>query len=243
MQRTHTSTLNEACTSLAPNMLGAVAACALLLAGCVAQHPGSQFPANGQVRTQQSALDSTERSSPPARDSESIGASRSQNVIDDVTSELGPDAAETLPPSPPPPRPVDAGAAAVVDALIVALERVDASADDPVVIRLASWRNQSHASFEEIAQATQRMAGLLNDSRGRHNVRFTVDDDVPADFAMHATAYLVTDRGFDLWELYLRLTPADGSWTVWSPNGPVRLLRANRAGAPQVYIGPGVLDS
>ena len=67
---------------------------------------------------------------------------------------------------------------------------------------------------------------------------FTTDVDQPVHYQLLGTAYLVTAEGFDQWELFLRLSPAEDAWTIWQPAVPVRVLRQPRPGQPQITRWP-----
>jgi len=57
-----------------------------------------------------------------------------------------------------------------------------------------------------------------------------------ARYELHGTAYLVTARGFDQWELYLSLRPAGQAWTIWRADAAVRMLRQPRPGEPEIIL-------
>ena len=83
-----------------------------------------------------------------------------------------------------------------------------------------------------------RLAQVLTGAgrSGRVPMRFASRADEPVDYELSGTAYLMTSQGFDLWELYLSLHPSGQSWTVWSADDPVRMLRQPRGGDPQLYL-------
>lgn len=122
------------------------------------------------------------------------------------------------------------------DALVGAMRRgIALVGDEPwgeILVSLEGITNQSHAGAGEFDAMRTRLARLLTGS-GRGGpvlMRFVSSANEPVDYELRGTAYLVTTLGFDVWELYLGLYPEGRSWTVWSPTGPVRLLRQARGG-------------
>ncbi|UCD75688.1 MAG: hypothetical protein JSV91_01995 [Phycisphaerales bacterium] len=154
-------------------------------------------------------------------------------------TELGPEAAEALPPiDHTPPRPPDPGAEALVQALLGGMEHRPVGEDGTTVVDLARLRNHSHAAAAEFSSFRQRLTEVLNRAGEEAGVRFTAEAG-DAHYRLDGTAYLVTADGFDQWELYLRLSPADAAWTLWQSSRPIRVLRHARPGQPQFTAAPG----
>lgn len=128
----------------------------------------------------------------------------------------------------------DALAAAMRRSLTIAGER----SFGEILVRLDTLRNQSHASHREFETLLERLAEHLSraGAAGRVPMRFVVTPDEPVDYEMGGAVYLVTSAGFDQWELYLNLRPADGRRMIWSADGPVRMLRQPRGGVDPIYV-------
>ena len=107
-----------------------------------------------------------------------------------------------------------------------------------ILVRVDTLRNQSHASTGEFEKLLERLAGHLSraGSAGRVPMRFVVTPDEPVDYEIGGAAYLLTSAGFDQWELYLNLRAVGGRWTIWSADGPVRMLRQPRGGVDRIYV-------
>ena len=158
----------------------------------------------------------------------------------ELDGELDPAAIDTLRAGPQ--RPVhDPGASMLATSIIRSLDERPALTGEPARVYVEVFRNQSHAQPKEVEQASSRLAWLLDRAGRTKDLRFTSDNDEAVDYRLHATAYLITVDGFDQWELYMRLTPADANWTVWDSQRPIRLLRQDRSGVPQVYVPPGLV--
>ena len=144
---------------------------------------------------------------------------------------------EPTPPVPATPRRNYPGARALVRAIAQRVSEVSPAGGEAVV-SLGHLRNQSHCTAGEFESFKARLADLLTEMGEAEDLRFATDPDMPADYELLGTAYLVTADGFDQWELYLRLTPAAESWTIWQAGGPVRVLRQARPGRPEVTRWP-----
>lgn len=129
------------------------------------------------------------------------------------------------------PRPHDAGAAAMVEALAARIAR---SAPDcpPACIRIAGIRNQSHATEREFSALRQRLASALSPPGADHGLTFIADGD--AAYEIVGSAYLISQGGFDQWEMFLALQPVDQAWTIWQGERPIRMLRHPRPGIGEV---------
>ncbi len=129
----------------------------------------------------------------------------------------------------------DPGAIVLVQRLATVF---DAESDHRIALTISTWhlRNQSRAQSAEFDAMTQRLAMLLDAAGREHELHFTSDAARPVDYHLTGTAYLVNAGGFDQWELYLALKPADRSWTLWQSDSPVRLLRATRLRSQQIFL-------
>lgn len=107
-----------------------------------------------------------------------------------------------------------------------------------ILVRVDTLRNQSHASTGEFETLLERLAGHLSraGAAGGVPMRFVVTPDEPVDYEIGGAAYLLTSAGFDQWELYLNLRAAGGRWTIWSADGPVRMLRQPRGGVDRIDL-------
>ena len=140
-------------------------------------------------------------------------------------TELGADAAEALPPiEHPPPLTPDPGAEALLNDLLACMEDRRVGADGFTLVSLTRLRNHSRAAASEFIAFRLRLAEVLTRRGADLGVRFSTNGE-PADYRIDGTAYLVTADGFDQWELFLRLSPADESWTIWEHDVPVRVIR------------------
>lgn len=160
-----------------------------------------------------------------------------------ASEELGPEVAAAIPKTEQqPPGPVEEGAAALVQSITNGLR--DRAMDDQGVTRITiQLRNQSRSSVAEFNAMRERLAQALNraadDARGAR-LHFAVESenqhDGPSDahYLMQGTAYLISAGGFDLWELFLSISPASQHITIWDAPRPVRLLRTPRAGQPLI---------
>ena len=126
--------------------------------------------------------------------------------------------------------------------LVASMRRsIDLTGEPPwrqILVSVEGLRNHSHASAGEFNAMRRRLAGLLTSSgrSGRVPMRFVSHADELVDFELTGTVYLVTSQGFDLWELYLALQPEGKSWSVWSADTPIRMLRQPRGGEQQLFL-------
>lgn len=113
-----------------------------------------------------------------------------------------------------------------------ALSRAGEQTFAEILIRVDTLRNQSHASTGEFITMLERLAATLSraGASGGAPMRFVVRPDELVDYELGGAAYLMTAGGFDQWELYPTLRIPDGGATLWSADGPVRMLRQPRAG-------------
>lgn len=136
----------------------------------------------------------------------------------------------------PAPQPVDPGAAALLQAMLDRMGERIIGPEDTTRIGLSQLRNQSRASSAEFNEFRERFARLLNraaeDARGA-KVRFMCDADQDVEYQMQGAVYMISAGGFDLWEMFLSLTPSEKAWTVWEARNPLRVLRQPRPGQPQ----------
>ena len=192
------------------------------------------------TRTRPSSLQSV----PSNRHPTTVTSASNQPVRVAAESELGSEAAANIPealralPAPP-----DPGAAALVDSMLAGLGQRQAGPDGITTIGVRQVRNQSRCSGGEFGAFRERFAQLLNHQGRDSKVRFSGESDAVTQYELQGAAYLTTTQGFDVWELYLSLTPSVESWAVWTANGPVHVLRTPRPGQPQVLrIDPSVID-
>ncbi len=137
------------------------------------------------------------------------------------------------------PAPVtDDGAIALAGAMRRSLSNAGERHFGEILVRVDTLRNQSHASNREFATLLERLAGHLSraGAAGRVPMRFVVTPAEPVDYEMGGAVYLVTSAGFDQWELYLNLRAAGGRWTIWTADGPVRMLRQPRGGVDRIFV-------
>ena len=231
----------------------------LAAAGCATSSPHSAE--NWSTRHEPlTVAQPTERGEPASRASEPtprgpISRSDPGAAAADAERELGPEGvappAVDRPAIPPPP---DLGAVAIVEGLLAALpgERAISPAS-PLNISVNGISNQSHAQPREFDAFLGRFATLLNRAGDEHGLSFHLtpprpmdDPTSPApaiDYRLVGSAYLITAEGFDQWELFLRLTPADASWSLWQSGTPIRVLRHPRPGHQQITLWPLALDA
>jgi hypothetical protein len=164
--------------------------------------------------------------------------SRSQPARQAAREELGPETADQLEVDPrPSPRSPEPGADVLIDAIVQSLPSAKHNGMDEIIIGLAHVRNLSRSTSAEFEAFRQRLAQLLSGAGESHHLTFVAAEDA-GDFELLGTAYLITAEGFDQWEVYLRLSPADASWTLWQPAAPLRVLRQPRPGQPQITRWP-----
>jgi hypothetical protein len=186
-----------------------------------------------------SAPDETAESGPPRRTAERF---HERPAVTAARNELGDEAADAVRETMPErhaPQPADPGAAAVVE-LIAQHLPADRPVDDAGMTRIGFefLRNQSKCATPEFREFVQRFAELLTRAGRDRSLTFTADESERVDYQLLGSAYLNTVAGFDQWELYLRLSPADRAWTLWQPNAPVRVLRQPQPSRPQVTTWP-----
>jgi hypothetical protein len=180
--------------------------------------------------------DVTSRSQPAAAATSPVEtASHDAAIREQAAMELGSDVAASMPqvPETPPVEPVDPGAAMIVRSIAQTLAD-RRSAGDAVTIDLTTLQNLSRSGSEEFTAFVARLAALLNRAGVEHRIRFVDDKSTVCEYRMLGTAYLVNASGFDQWEMYMSLSPADRDWQVWDARNAVRILRTARAGQPQI---------
>ncbi len=118
-----------------------------------------------------------------------------------------------------------------------ALSRAGEQTFGEILVRVDTLRNQSHASTGEFRAMLERLAGALSraGASGGAPMRFVVRPGEPVDYELGGAVYLMTAGGFDQWELYPTLRIPDGGATLWSADGPVRMLRQLR-GADGLFM-------
>ena len=179
------------------------------------------------------------RAREPAPGPAYLSTDRTSNVREAASQEIGPEAAAEIPPLPPKHvAPRDPGARAFVKVLAGQLDPAAAAESGPVRIAVRHIRNQSRASASEFDRFLQRFAEVLSDAGQEESLIFVRGAEEVADYEMLGTAYLVTAGGLDQWELFVRLSPSDASWTVWEASAPLRVIRHPRPGQPQVLVWP-----
>lgn len=130
---------------------------------------------------------------------------------------------------PGPPVPLDPVAVQFVRAMRPAID------DGPLVIAVA-MDNLSHARPSEFEAMRTKLARYLDraaKSAGAPDVDFVSSAAVAADDArydLRGSAYLLTVRGLDVWQLFPRLEQRDDQVQVWEAAAPVHVLRQTRPG-------------
>jgi hypothetical protein len=119
------------------------------------------------------------------------------------------------------------------------IDALPRTGDRDVRISVAGLRNQSHATPREFAQLQSRLAGLLGVAAAGSGVRFELMPDAAPDYRLDGAAYLATRGGFDVWELYLRLSPVDRRGIIWRWDDPVHVLRQPRPNQAEILSIPG----
>ena len=132
--------------------------------------------------------------------------------------------------------PTDPGADALVRSILASLDNPARAPSGETLVGVDRLRNQSHCSQGEFASLCRRLADVLSRSGRSDQIRFVADAAQPAHYELHGTAYLVTARGFDQWELYLSLRPTGQAWTIWRGDRPVRMFRQPRPGEPEIIL-------
>ncbi len=118
-----------------------------------------------------------------------------------------------------------------------ALSRAGEQTFGEILVRIDTLRNQSHASTGEFMAMLDRLAAVLSraGALGGAPMRFVVSPGELVDYELGGAVYLLTAAGFDQWELYPTLRVPDGGATLWSADGPVRMLRQPR-GADGLFM-------
>jgi hypothetical protein len=134
--------------------------------------------------------------------------------------------------------PIDPGAQALIDSILNRVQNREVGADGITRIGMVQLRNQSHSGQGEFGSFQKRFAELLSRAGHDSHIEVTADPDAKVQYQFQGTAYLGTTEGFDVWELYLSLSPATQNWTVWEARGAVRVLRQPRVGQQQIFWNP-----
>jgi hypothetical protein len=169
----------------------------------------------------------------------SVAASTSnEHVRSAADQELGAETAASIPiEEQPSPEIAEPGAAAIAHAILLATLEHAGPGSEPIQISLQELKNQSRCGAAEFDQFRQRFAEVLNRAAQsqRAPIRFIAADEKSiADYRVQGAAYLISRSGFDVWELFLSITPANQSWSVWQAPGPIRVLRHARPNQPQI---------
>ena len=170
-----------------------------------------------------------------------IGGNNQQAVRAAATAELGPSAAAAIPPD----RHANGGvglkrtepvAVALINSMLERMQDRAVSADGFTHISLSELRNQSRCSANEFTTFRDRLADVFNQAGRDSHIQFSSAETAPGQpqYQMQGSAYVMTLDGFDVWELYLTLSPTVNPWTIWQANGPVHMLRQPRAGQAQM---------
>ena len=113
--------------------------------------------------------------------------------------------------------------------MVAAMPARPAAEGGDTVVSMSGVRNQSRSTAAEYRSLVRRLSDLLSRAGRASGLRFTAaDEGGPIHYRLIGSAYLVTEEGFDQWELYLRLSPVDEDWTVWQGDRPLRVLRTPR---------------
>ena len=170
-----------------------------------------------------------------------IVPSNNQAVRTSAANELGPDAAAAIPLREHPVRGADEPVALeLVNSMLDRMQDRAVGADGLTHITLSELRNQSRCSSGEFASFRDRLAELLTQAGRDSHLQFASGDEAASSssgqsqYQLQGSAYLMTLEGFDVWELYLSLSPPIHPWTIWQANGPVHVLRQPRPGQAQM---------
>lgn len=163
-----------------------------------------------------------------------VSVTDNQAVREEARAELGEETAQAIPAMRRPVLPpADPAAALLVDSMLIRLGPGRAvGSDGNTTITLSPLRNQSRCGAAEFEGFCERLASTLTDAASDSRVRFTCQASDEAQYMMLGTAYLITAEGFDLWELYLSLSPSSEAFSLWESDGAVRLFRHARPGQP-----------
>jgi hypothetical protein len=124
----------------------------------------------------------------------------------------------------------------LVQAMLNSIQDRRVSDDGYTRISVEQVRNQSRTSRDEFDAFSMRLSEILTQASNDPKVIFVPRADGEFQYHLQGTAYLVTFEGFDLWELYLSLSPVDRNLTLWSASGPVYVMRLPQAGRPQMVV-------
>lgn len=129
---------------------------------------------------------------------------------------------------------LDPGSVRLVNDLLEAIGEPGAG----LVIAVRGLRNQSRTPGDEMTTLRERLHQLLAAAGEPRGLRLTLDEPTDADYTLSGTVYLVNRDGFDQWEIYLALRPAEANWTIWRNDDPVRLMRQQRAAGDALLVAP-----
>jgi hypothetical protein len=139
----------------------------------------------------------------------------------------------SAPAAPVSPRVSEPIARALVEQMLSLIQDRRVGDDGVTHIGVSMLRNQSRATTAEFNNFCQRLANILTSASPDAKVQFTASAGAAVQYQLMGAAYLATFQGFDLWELFLSLSPADKDLAIWSAIGPVHVLRQPRVGEPQ----------
>ena len=153
-----------------------------------------------------------------------------------AANELGPKVAASMPTVPPstPPEPVDAGAAKLVASIANVLGDRSLPNDGVTIINLRGVQNLSRSNADEFGSFMHRFCEVMSKAGKADRIAFTDNAEAEAQYRMQGTAYMIYASGFDQWEMYLTLRPADREFDIWDAGSAVRVLRIARPGAQQI---------
>jgi hypothetical protein len=129
---------------------------------------------------------------------------------------------------------IDLNAKALVQSMLARLPDRDSDSDGMTRIGVGQIRNQSRSRSGEFAEFRQRLARLFTQAAGDSRVQFTADANARNHYELQGAAYLITRDGFDVWELFLSVSPAEDSYSLWQADSAVYVLRQARPGQPQM---------
>lgn len=179
-------------------------------------------------------------SQPSVRHPATVVPTDNQHVRDAEMEELGSEMGREIPVvQRPAPMPVlsDPGAIALVQAISDRLGTRTFGADGVSRIGLMQVKNQSRATSAEFDAFRERFVSLLNHASSvamRGNLDFVSDANQQVHYHVQGAAYLITLDGFEMWELFLTMTPADQPHSIWQGDHPIHVLRQPHPGQPQV---------
>jgi hypothetical protein len=172
---------------------------------------------------------------PPAR----VVEDENSGIHRQVERELGPEAAAQIPPvKREPPQPIDPEAQRLIWSMLAAIPSRAVDHDGTTRISVSELRNFSRCSEAEFVEfRDERLVDLLSRAGRDSRVEFTSEASAAGGADGADATKRVGERaeeGFDVWELFLSLSPADENWAVWESRGPIHVLRQARPGQPQV---------